>query len=202
MAPRFRNITIAGLPGAGSSTLGVNLAKTLGWEYFSGGDFMRAYAIEKGLFDKSNKMHHPATVYSDEFDREVDYRMRERLSKDNGLIIDSWLSGFLAQEIGGALKVLMVCGDDAVRVDRIVNRDSVSVEVAKTHIFQREEQNLSKWTRMYQKEWQEWVPKKWQGVRRGQFLDFYHPGLYDLVIDTYSHDREATLNLVLKKLRR
>ena len=194
MSVKFRNVTIAGLPGAGSSTLGINLAKALGWVYFSGGDFLRAYAIKKGLFDKNNNLHHPATVYSDEFDREVDYSLRERLKKDSGLIIDSWLSGFLAQGVTGVLKVLMVCGDGAVRVDRIVNRDGVSVEVAKTHIFEREKQNLSKWTRMYQKEWRDWV-----GEAK---IDFYSPKLYDLIIDTYSHDREATLNLVLKKLRR
>lgn len=190
----FRNITVAGLPGAGSSTLGLNLAKELGWEYFSGGDFMRAYAVSKGLIDKNNKLHHPATVYGDDFDREVDYSIRERLQKDSRVIIDSWLSGFLAQGIDGVLKILMVCGDDAVRVDRIVNRDGVSVAAAKRHIFEREEKNLNKWNRMYQKEWHDWVGN-------GK-IDFYAPRLYDLVIDTYSHDREATLNLVLKKLGR
>jgi predicted cytidylate kinase len=194
MALKYRNVTIAGLPGAGSSTLGINLAKELGWEYFSGGDFMRAYAIEKGLFDKNNKMHHPATVYSDDFDREVDYTMRKRLKENSGLVIDSWLSGFLAQGIDGVLKVLMVCSSDAVRVDRIVNRDQVSVDEAKAHIFEREQKNLTKWTRMYQKEWHEWV-----GTDK---IDFYLPKIYDLVIDTYSHDRDATLNLVLQKLRR
>jgi predicted cytidylate kinase len=194
MPDGYRNITIAGLPGAGSSTLGINLAQELKWEYFSGGDFMRAYAIEQGLFDGQNKMHHPATVYSDDFDREVDFKMRERLKKDGHLVIDSWLSGFLAQKIPGVLKILMVCSNDSVRVDRIVNRDQVSVDAAKTHIFEREQQNLTKWTRMYQQEWKEWV-----GNAK---IDFYSPKLYDLVIDTYSHDREATLNIVLKKLRR
>ena len=137
MSSKFRNVTIAGLPGAGSSTLGINLAKAIGWEYFSGGDFMREYAIAKGLFEKNNQMHHPATVYSDDFDRQVDYSIRERLVKDNGLIVDSWLSGFLAQGTDGVLKVLMRCSNDAVRVDRIVNRDNVSVDRAKDHIFER-----------------------------------------------------------------
>lgn len=155
---------------------------------------MRAYAVEKGLFDKNNKMHHPATVYSDDFDRQVDFNIRGRLVKDSHLIVDSWLSGFLAQGIPGVLKILMVCSDDSVRVDRIVNRDGVSVTDAKQHIFEREQKNLSKWTRMYQKEWQEWV-----GTAQ---IDFYKIGLYDLVIDTYSNDRTATLNLVLQKLRR
>jgi len=191
---KYRNVTISGLPGSGSSTLGRSLAEKLGWEYFSGGDFMRAYAIKKGLFDKNNKMHHPATVYSDDFDRQVDYSIRKRLTKDSGLIVDSWLSGFLAQKVEGVLKVLMICSDGAVRVDRIVNRDGVSVEAAKNHIFEREEKNLGKWTRMYWKEWQKWIGK--------DKIDFYSPELYDLVIDTYSHEREATLNLVLKKLGR
>ena len=191
---KYRNVTISGLPGSGSSTLGRGLAQKLGWEYFSGGDFMRSYAIAKGLFDKNNKMHHPATVYSSNFDRQVDYSIRKRLTGDSGLIVDSWLSGFLAQKVEGALKVLMICSAAAVRVDRIVNRDNVSVEAAKNHIFEREEKNLGKWTRMYRKEWQEWVGK--------DKIDFYSPKLYDLVIDTYSHDRETTLNLVLKKLGR
>lgn len=188
----YKNITIAGLPGAGSSTLGINLAKALNWEYFSGGDFMRAYAIKKGLFDKNNKMHHPATVYSDDYDREVDYSMRRRLIKDSHLIIDSWLSGFLAQKVSGVLKILMVCSDDSVRVDRIVNRDGISVTAAKNHIFEREQKNLNKWRRMYHKEWLDWV-----GERQ---INFYDPDLYDLVIDTYSHDRQASLNLVLNKI--
>jgi len=194
MSKKFRNVTIAGLPGVGSSTLGINLAKRLGWEYFSGGDFMRAYAIKQGLFDKNNKMHHPATVYSDDYDRQVDYSIRDRLIKDSDLVIDSWLSGCLAQRVDWVLKELMRCSNDAVRVDRIVNRDNVSVAKAKDHIFEREQKNLGKWTRMYQKEWREWVGQ--------DEIDFYSFDLYDLVIDTYSYDREETLNLVLQKLGR
>jgi len=88
----------------------------------------------------------------------------------------------------------MNCSNDAVRVDRIVNRDNVSVAKAKDHIFEREQKNLGKWTRMYQKEWREWVGQ--------DEIDFYSFDLYDLVIDTYSYDREETLNLVLQKLGR
>ena len=188
----YRNVTISGLPGAGSSTLGKGLADKLRWEYFSGGDFMRAYAIKNGLFDKKAKVHHPATVYGDEFDRKVDYGMRQTLQKEQGKVIDSWLSGFVAQGLTGVLKVLLYCSSDGVRVDRIVNRDKVSVDEAKIHIFDRERQNLSKWSRLYQKEWQEWVG--------GGKVDFYNPKLYDLTIDTYANDREATLKKVLNKL--
>lgn len=192
MGSKYRNVTISGLPGAGSSTLGRNLALKLGWEYFSGGELMRAYAIDRGLFDRNNPLHHPATVYGDDYDRQVDYSIRDRLQQEKHLVIDSWLSGFLAQGVPGTLKVLMVCSDDSVRVDRIVNRDGVSVTAAKTHIFERERQNLAKWSKMYRPEWHRWVG--------GKPIDFYSSKLYDLVVDTYRHDRKETLNLCLRKL--
>ncbi len=197
---KYKNITISGLPGAGSSTLGKGLAEKLGWEYFSGGDFMRKYAIEKGVFDKSSPVHHKATVYEDEFDKKVDYGMRESLEKDEGRILDSWLSGFMAQEVKKTLKVLVYCENDDIRVDRVVNRDKVSVEEAKNHIFEREEENLKKWTRMYKDEWEKWVLRKIKIAKVKDCFDFYHKDLYDLSIDTYSHDREEALKIVLKEL--
>jgi cytidylate kinase len=197
---KYKNITVSGMPGAGSSLLGQSLEEKLGWEYFSGGDFMRQHAIAKGLFDKKNSVHHAATVYNEDFDRQVDYGMRETLKKQTGRILESWLSGFVAQGIGGVLKVLVYCSNDDVRVDRLVNRDEVTIAEAKKHIFERQKNNLTKWTKMYQKEWHKWVAKEKQKHRIGEYLNFYHPSLYDVVIDTYAHDREATLKIVLKKL--
>jgi hypothetical protein len=57
-----------------------------GWKGFSGGEFMRAYAAEKGLFDSSNKLHHDATVYNDDFDRQVDMGMREKLQTEKNAL--------------------------------------------------------------------------------------------------------------------
>lgn len=79
------------------------------------------------------------------------------------------------------LKVLLTC-DDSLRIDRMVNRDGLSVEEAKQHIHDRQEANFSKWKRMY-------------GV-----TDFWNPKYYDLVIDTYSNGPTETLNLVLRAL--
>jgi len=196
---KYQNITISGLPAAGSSTLGRALAKTLGWDYFSGGDFMRAYAIKKGLFDKNNHFHHDATVYSDDFDKKVDFGMRQTLKKKKGKILDSWLSGFMAQNIKGVLKVLVYCSDDAIRVDRLVNRDNLTIDEAKKHIFAREEKNLKKWQRMYQEQWQKWVVRKGK-VGAKKPIYFWYPAIYDLTIDTFKFSKEETLKKVLDKL--
>lgn len=196
---KYRNVTVSGLPGAGSSTLGVQVAKATGWKYFSGGDFLRAYAIEQGWFDDENKLHHDQSIMPDDADRLVDFGMREKVEKGKGNVLDSWLSGFMVQGVEGVLKVLVKCSDDAIRIDRIVNRDEVDVSEAKRHIFDREEKNRVKWERMYAKEWKEWVVDK--GILSGdKEIDFWHPSLYDLLIDTYSKSKEESLDLVLERL--
>ena len=96
--------------------------------------------------------------------------------------------------------MLIICSDDAVRIDRIVNRDDVSVEEAKKHIMDRKQKNLEKWTRVYNKEWNEWVVAKGL-VKATDPIDFWLPSLYDVVIDTYSSSREQTLEKVLKVLQ-
>lgn len=138
--------------------------------------------LTKAFFDPKNSLHHLATVYSDDFDKQVDYGMKDRLTKENNLVLESWLSGYMAQGVKGVLKVLLVCNDDAVRVDRVTNRDSSTVEEAKKHIFEREEKNFAKWKRIY-----------------GDH-NFWDPKLYDLVIDTYKYSREETAGIVLFKL--
>lgn len=194
-----RNITISGLPGCGSTTLLSLLRDHLqydGWKAFSGGQFMRTYAEEKGLFNKDNALHHDATVYGDDFDRQVDMGMREKLSKEEKWILESWLSGFMAQQVDGVLKVLLICSDDAVRIDRIVNRDNVSVGSAKKHLQERYEANLQKWQRMYDDQWQEWVVGAGT-VSASDPIDFWRPELYDIVIDTYSTNQQETFQIVM-----
>ncbi len=202
----FTNITISGLPGCGSTTLLQKLKaedslKFDGWKGFSGGEFMRAYAIEHGYFDKNASHHHAATDYGDEFDREVDMGMREKLTNENHWILESWLSGFMAQQVPKVLKVLMICSDDAVRIDRIVNRDAVAAEVAKKSMYDRYVSNLEKWQRMYSEEWNEWVVKPGT-LSANDPIDFWRQELYDVVIDTYSVNQQKALETVLNAINK
>lgn len=203
-ASSVSNITISGLPGCGSTTLLQTLKnsdelKFVGWKGFSGGEFMRAYAIEHGSFSKNDKQHHSATDYGDEFDRQVDMGMREKLQTEQHWILESWLSGFMAQQVPGVLKVLMVCSDDAVRIDRIVNRDGVPTDVAKKSMYDRYSANLEKWQRMYHEEWQQWVVAP-NTLNEHEPIDFWRPELYDVVIDTYSVNQQEALEVVLNAI--
>lgn len=203
MENRYQNITISGLPGSGSTTLLRKLKKALqfdGWKGFSGGEFMRAYAQEKGLFQEKGNLHHDASHYEDEFDRKIDMGMREKLEHEDHWILEAWLSGFLAQGVPNVLKVLMICSDEAIKIDRIVNRDQVSPQEVVANIKSRYNANYTKWSRMYEKEWQDWVVQPGV-VEQSEQIDFWNPKLYDLVIDTYSHNQEQSLSLVLDALK-
>ncbi|MBD3250466.1 MAG: AAA family ATPase [Candidatus Pacebacteria bacterium] len=199
---KYKNITISGLPGSGTTTLLNKLREELkfeGWTGFSGGEFMRQYAVEKGLYDNEKKIHHDAEAYAEEFDRQVDFGIREKVGEEENWIIESWLSGFMAQGMPDVLKILVICSDDSVRVDRIVNRDEVTVEEAKKHIEERYQKNLRKWQRMYAQQWQEWVVQAGK-AESSEPIDFWKPELYDMVIDTYSANKQQALDLVLEAM--
>ena len=184
---KYSSIAISSPPGAGRSTLLRNLKailEPLGWETFSGGDWARQFAIKNGKHDPNDPTHHKATDYGEDIDHKIDLSLREKLSNpDTHVLVESWIAGWNMRGLKHVLKVLLMC-DDALRIDRVVNRDNSSVEQAKQHLKEREDVNLGKWSKMYS------VP----------LTDFWEPKYYDLVINTYSHGPQETLNLVLQAL--
>ena len=184
---KYSSIAISGKPGAGRSTLLRNLKPILDplrWETFSGGDWSRKFSIEKGKHDRNDVTHHKATDYGEDIDHQIDLALREKLSNpDVHVAVESWIAGWNMRGLKHVLKVLLMC-DDALRIDRIVNRDNLTVEEAKNHLKDREDSNLGKWSTMYR------VSKE----------DFWDPKHYDLVINTYSHGPKETFHLVLQAL--
>lgn len=172
---KYRNIAISGKICTGATTLASGLSQKFGWPIFNAGMIVREYAAKNGIPLEETTKH------EDKFHLKLDEYIKNRLKKEEHIIIESWLAGFDAQGIPGVLKVLLAC-DDALRIDRLVNRDNMTVEEAKEHIKKREEENLAKFQKLYGKH------------------DFWDPKYYDLVIDTYSHSKEETLEEVLKKL--
>ena len=182
----IKNITISGRIGSGATTLAVKLSKELEWEMLDGGGLFRQLEKEQG-FDINKSDSRP-----DHFDLQYEEMVKKNLREKKHQIIQSHLAGFDAQEIEGVFKVLVICeGEDGndkteIRVDRIVNRDKVSVEEAKNEIKQREEEHLKKFRRLYAENDPSWV--------------YWDKKYYDLIINTYSHNKEETFQLVLKAL--
>jgi len=183
---KYQSIAISGKPGVGRTTLFNNLKpilQPLGFEFFSGGEWSRQYAIDHGLHQATDPKHHIATVYGDDVDHQIDIAMRKKLANGGHYVVESWIAGWNMRGLKHVLKVLLIC-DDALRIDRIVNRDQMSVDEAKNLIKEREEKNLTKWVRIYK------VP----------VTDFWDTKYFDIVINTYSHAQQETLDIVLQAL--
>lgn len=170
---KYKNITVSGLICAGATTLSRLLAENLRWQRFSVGEFFRDWC-EKNNLPLEETLKRP-----EKLEKQIDSRVKERLEKEENLIIEGKLAGFMAQGIPQVLKVLLLC-EDLLRLERLVNRENITLAEAKKKLRQREEENLKAWSKIY-------------GTS-----DFWNPKYYDLVINTSSHDPTETLNLVLR----
>lgn len=175
---KYRNITVSGKIAVGTTTLAKNLQKILNWEYINTGALQRQYDRVHGIAENERG----AVARPDSHEREMEAMAKKILTEKEHVIYEAWLSGFVAQTIPHILKVLLICSDEAICIDRVVNRDKVSVDEAKRFIKTREEENTQKWQALY-----------------GSY-DFWNPKYYDLVIDTYSSGQMETLGKVLDKL--
>lgn len=183
----YSSVAISGAPGAGRSTLLKNLRpylEPMGFEFFSGGDWARQFSIQAGKHSPDDPTHHLATDYGEDVDHQIDLALREKIANESAHVaVESWIAGWNMRGLPHVLKVLLMC-DDSLRIDRIVNRDGVSVAEAKTHLRKREDSNLGKWSAMYK------IDQK----------DFWDPKHYDLIINTYANGPKQTIDLVLQAL--
>jgi len=174
---KFCNIAISGRIATGTSTLAKNLEKMLGWKRINVGDIQREFDRKRGMDEHFSG----SDTRDDQWERDLEAMTKKKLSEEERLIYEAWLAGFIARDIKDVLKVLLVCRDE-LRIDRLVNRDNMTVEEAKKQIESREKGNIAKWKKLY-----------------GDY-DFWNPTYFDLVIDTYSSGPHETVGKVLDKL--
>lgn len=186
ISPSVKNITVSGRIGAGATTLAMSLSKALGWNLLEGG----------ALFEKyHNDMKAKETEVDkrpDNLDIEYEEKIKKMLKEESNQVIQSHLAGFDAQGIPGVFKILVVCeenGEDKVdiRIDRLVNRKGISVEDAKEEVKVREQKNLEKFRRLYAENDPDWV--------------YWDRKYYDLVINTFDHNQEESLQLSLEAIK-
>ncbi|OGK16362.1 hypothetical protein A2774_02810 [Candidatus Roizmanbacteria bacterium RIFCSPHIGHO2_01_FULL_39_12c] len=176
MELKYDNVTISGEVATGKNTLLDNLKpylKPKGWRFTSGGKILRDFLKEY--------VHPLSSKGGKEVDYQIDNRTK-RLLKKGKYAIESWLAGFMARDFKNTLRVLLVCSNPALQIDRVVNRDNVLVEQAKKLIKERKEDNFRHWKKIY-----------------GDF-DFFSPKYFHLTIDTYSSGPLETAGKVLDKL--
>lgn len=185
--PNIRLISVSGRIASGSTTLAKKLSARLGWRHIEGGEIFWEAVRERLKLNPKDTGLRP-----DEEDAAFDASLKEILKTQQHIVLETKLAGFNAQNIPGIYKVLVVCEDQGgidqtgIRIDRLVNREHMTIDEAKEEVLVREKSDIEKWQRLYAQGESEWV--------------YWNPNYYDLVVNTFSHDQEQTLAVVLEKI--
>ncbi len=181
-------ICICGMAGSGKSTQAKKLAEKYGLKYYSGGEALKALAIERGykpiekgwwesregLSFLENREKNP------KFDKAVDQKLLE-IAEQGNVILDSWTMPWLLKH---GFKVWL---DASLRkrAERVAKRDGISVQEALEALKNKEEKTKA-------------IYKKLYGFSLGEDFTPFH-----LILDTENLTVEEVfqvLNMVLDKV--
>ncbi|MGB9740371.1 MAG: (d)CMP kinase [Candidatus Bathyarchaeia archaeon] len=145
-------ICVCGLAGSGKSTLAKKLAEKYGLKYYSGGDALKALAIEEGYkplehgwWESREGMRFLEKRGKDpKFDKMVDMKLVE-LAKEGNVILDSWTMPWLLQK---GFKIWLEASPEK-RAERIAKRDGISVKEALAALKKKEEQTKEIYKKLY-----------------------------------------------------
>lgn len=183
-----RIITVSGRIASGATTLARKLSEKLHWKHMEGGEiFWEAVRQKMGLDAKDTNLR------PDQEDKLFDTQLKDILHREKNIVLETKLAGFNAQGIEDIFKILVLCEDlhgqdqAQIRIDRLVNRETLDVEKAKEEVLQREQNDILKWRRLYANNDSDWV--------------YWDRKYYDLVINTFSLNQEQSLQVVLDYLK-
>jgi predicted cytidylate kinase len=169
-----RVICISGDAASGKTTAAKRvLARLSGWRIVSTGALFRQYCAERGL-DPQQISH-----LGDELHRAADDRMRETLERDNNIIAEARLVGYLARDLDDALRVFCECPLE-VRAERFQQREpGFSFEEALARVSERDRADTENLRHLY-------------GV------DYHDPAYYHLVLSTHEQSPDEIAEAILQ----
>jgi len=166
-------ITVSGPAGSGKSTFAAKLAGRLGYEHVSGGDIFRSIADERGLtpVELNRRAEEDEAI-----DRDLDRRLRTTARKEDDLVLESRLAGWMAGDYADFR--MWLDAPLAVRARRIADREDKPVEQATEETRARSESEALRYEQYYG-------------------IDIEDLGIYDLVVNTARWGPDGVVSLAL-----
>jgi cytidylate kinase len=140
------------MAGCGKSTVAKRLAEKYGFKYVSGGDVLKALAVEEGYevggsgwWESDEGMRFFERRMDDfEFDRRVDERLLE-WARHGDAVLDSWTMPWL---FDGGFKVWLEASED-VRATRLARRDGLGTGAALEILKEKDRKTKAIYQRLY-----------------------------------------------------
>ncbi|HVP26170.1 MAG TPA: cytidylate kinase family protein [Candidatus Bathyarchaeia archaeon] len=145
-------ICVCGMAGSGKSTLARKLAKKYKFKYYSGGDALKAIAMDEGYrpvkhgwWESEEGMRFLTKRGKDsKFDKAVDRKLLE-LARQGNTILDSWTMPWLLKD---GFKIWLEASPEK-RAERIAKRDKMSLEDALKALKNKERQTKIIYRELY-----------------------------------------------------
>lgn len=140
------------MAGCGKSTVAKKLAEKYGFKYYSGGEALKALAIESGYKSvergwwesKEGSSFLQQRSRDSKFDRQIDNKLIEA-AKLGDVVLDSWTMPWLLKE---GFKIWLEC-PEKVRAERLAKRNGISFQEALKVLRDKEERTKQIYKRLY-----------------------------------------------------
>ena len=166
-------LTVSGPPGSGKSTTAALLADRFDVEHVSGGDIFRQLADERGYTPlEFNKL----AEENDEIDRDLDRRLREIAIREDDLVLESRLAGWLAGDQADFR--FWLDAPASVRGERIAEREGKDPLRATEETRAREASEVQRYEEYYG-------------------IDIRDLTIYDLSVNTARWEPDAVLDMIV-----
>jgi len=169
-------VTVSGPHGTGKSTYARGLAEDLRLRYVCAGELFRELARERAM---SLEAFSNYAANNPEVDHLIDERTRTEANAGN-VVIDAQLAAWILKDRAD-VKLLLVASD-AVRFNRIAQRDHVSFDFARRETLAREEIQRIRYNKYYG-------------------IDVSDLSIYDLKIDTGLNSIDSTRRKIVNAVR-
>ena len=182
-------VCISGLAATGKSTLGRRLASELGLRYLSGGDALKALAVEMGYRPGGEDWWETpeglrfleARMRDSSFDRRVDEKLLE-MAREGDVVVDSWVLPWLLKD-GESYNIWLSASEEA-RARRMAKRARISTKKALEILRRRDKESIEIYRKLY-------------GIELGKDFTPFH-----LVIDTTELTTEQVYLVVKESVKR
>lgn len=175
-------ITIAGKPGSGKSTTSKAIAKALGYEHFSSGDFFRAIGKERGIDVFEINL---VAEEEKEIDFLVDQKLRDLGQEKQNIVIDSRMAWHWMPY---SFRVYLDL-DLMIAAERILDRlDEERMEL----------EHIPESTKEYAERLQARLDSEIKRYENLYQINPYNPENYDLVVDTATNNPEQAVKMILQ----
>ncbi|MEM1588873.1 MAG: cytidylate kinase family protein [Candidatus Bathyarchaeia archaeon] len=180
-------ICICGMAGSGKSTLAKKLAEKYGLKYQSGGEALKALAVEKGYKPLGKGWWESPEGLSFlenreknlELDRIVDQKLLE-VAEQGNVVLDSWTMPWLLKK---GFKIWLEASLKK-RAERVARRDGISIKKALDALRNKEEKTRAIYKRLY-------------GFSLGEDFTPFH-----LILDTNNLTAEEVFQTIVQVLDR